>query len=327
MSGGLSRFVLVSLATACLSVGLGGCGKGESTSGSGSKERVIAVIPKGTTHAFWKSVRAGAEKAAEETGVKVIWNGPDLETDREKQIQIIEDFLVRKVDGFVLAPLDAGALVPSVENIASRGIPCAIIDSDISTDKYTCFAATDNYQGGVIAAKRMGEILGGKGRVVVIRYNAGSGSTTNRETGFIDTIASDFPEIQIVGAEYGGATVEGALQVTEDLLTRNPELDGLFACNESTSVGALQGLISQKRIDGVRMIGFDSAKALVDALEAGQIDSLIVQNPYRMGYLGVLNVLAALDGKAVEKKIDTGVELVRKEDLGRSEIKSLIGLP
>jgi len=303
----------------------GGCSKGEEA--SGPAQRVIAVIPKGTTHAFWKSVRAGAEKAAEETGVKVIWSGPELETDREKQIQIIEDFLVRKVDGFVLAPLDATALVPSVEKIKARGIPCAIIDSDIQTDQYTCFAATDNYQGGVIAAKRMGELLGGKGRVVVIRYAAGSGSTTNREAGFLDTIAGDFPEIQVVGAEYGGATVEGALQVTEDLLTRNPELDGLFACNESTSVGALQGLISQKRVGEVKMIGFDSATALVDALAAGQIDSLIVQNPFRMGYLGVLNVLAALDGKTVEKRIDTGVELVRKDDLERPEIKSLLGAP
>ena len=176
-----SLVVIVFVAIAAVFIVIGFVRKGKSKA-----ERCIAVIPKATTHIFWQSVRAGALKAGEEAGVKILWSGPERETDRERQIQIIEDFLVRKVIGIVLAPNDENALVPSVEKIFARNIPCAIIDSGINTDKYVCFAATDNYQGGVIAARRMGEILGGKGRVIVIKYVQNHDSTTNRENGFID---------------------------------------------------------------------------------------------------------------------------------------------
>src|SRR5689334_2517630 len=117
---------------------------------SANPQAAIAVIPKGTTHIYWRSVRAGAEAAGKEFGYQIYWNGPERETDRERQIQIIEDFIVQKVDGIVLAPLDRKALVPTVEKLDGLKIPCAIVDSGIDTDKYVCFAATDNYQGGVI---------------------------------------------------------------------------------------------------------------------------------------------------------------------------------
>jgi len=291
-----------------------------------SGQRRIAVIPKGTTHIFWQSVRRGAQKAGAEAGVKIFWNGPKRESDREEQIQIVEDFIVRKVSGIVLAPLDSKALVPTVEKIFEAGIPCAIIDSGIDTDKYISFAATDNYLGGVIAARRMGKILNGEGKIIVVKYVPGSASTTNREDGFIDTIEKQFPGIEIVDAKYGMDTVETALQATEDLLTKNTKLDGLYACNASTAVGALQALRSQGRTEKIKMVGFDAEKALVDGLKSGEIDSLVVQNPFKMGYEGVRAVLAKLDGKEVPKRIDTGVELITRENLAQPRIKSLLNL-
>ena len=306
-----------------------GCGKksesGPSESGSTAPTRSIAVIPKGTTHIYWQSVRAGAEAAGKELGYKIYWNGPERETDRERQIQIIEDFVVQKVDGFVLAPLDRQALVPSVEKLAAANIPCAIIDSGIDTDKILTYAATDNYQGGVLAARRMGQILGGKGNLIVVKYVPGSGSTTERENGFIDTIKKEFPGMTIVDEKYGQDTVETALQATEDMLTRNQNVQGLYACNASTAVGALQALISQKRSE-IKMGGFDAEKALLDGLKAGQIDALVVQNPYMMGYQGVIAVDAALNGQPVEKKIDTGVSVVTKDNLDKPEIKTLLNI-
>jgi ribose transport system substrate-binding protein len=290
-----------------------------------SSAHVIAVIPKGTTHIFWQSVHAGANKAGQEFGYQIHWNGPERETDRERQIQIIEDFIVQKVDGIVLAPLDREALVPSVEKLASLKIPCAIIDSGINTDKYVCFAATDNYQGGVMAARRMGEVLQAKGKVVVVKYVPGSASTTERENGFIETIQKEFPNIQIVDAKYGQDTVETALQATEDLLTRHPDLQGLYACNASTSVGALQGLQSQKRTE-VKMVGFDAEKALLDGLRAGQIDALVVQNPFKMGYEGVKAVVSQIKGQPVAKRIDTGVEIMTRPSLEDPRIKDLLKL-
>jgi len=315
----LAVIVLVAIAVVFVVIGLVRKGKIAS-------ERRIAVIPKATTHFFWQSVRAGAEKAGAEAGVEIFWNGPERESDREKQIQIVEDFIALKVSGIVLAPNDSKALVPSVEKIFARNIPCAIIDSGIDTDKYVCFAATDNYQGGVIAAKRMGEILAGRGKIIVVKYMPGSASTMNRENGFIDTIRKEFPKIEIVDAQYGKDTRETALQATEDMLTRHAELDGLYACNASTSAGALRALESQGRAVKIKMVGFDADQMLVDGLKAGVIDSLVVQNPYRMGYEGVKAVIAKLDGKVVPKHIDTGVELVTRERLDEPKIKALLDL-
>ena len=285
----------------------------------------IAVIPKGTTHSFWNSVLAGAQKAAEEHGVEIFWTGPDREGDREKQIQIVEDFIVKKVAGIVLAPTDSGALVPVVERAAAAKIPVVIIDSDIGTVKRVSFVATDNYAGGALAAKHMAKLLGGKGKVAVIKYMAGSASTTAREHGFMETLQTEYPHIELVEDRYGNDTVETALSAAEDLLTRHKELDGIFACNESTSRGTLRALESQGRADTVKMIGFDAADALVKGLQSGRIDALVVQNPQAMGYKGVNSVIAAIKGESVKARIDTGVELVTKDRLSSPEIQALIG--
>jgi ribose transport system substrate-binding protein len=305
---------------------LTGCNKKPVVNSPNSKTKhVIVVIPKGTTHIYWQSVKAGADAAGKEFDYDIQWNGPERETDRERQIQIIEDFIVQKVDGVVLAPLDKDALVPSVEKLDSLKIPCAIIDSGIATDKYVTFAATDNYHGGVLAAERMGKILDGKGNVIVLKYVAGSASTTERENGFIETIQKEFPGIKIVDSKYGQDTVETALQAAEDMLTRNKDVQGFYACNAPTTVAALQALQSQNRPE-IKMVGFDAEKALIEGLKAGQIDALIVQNPYKMGYEGVKAVVMSIQGKPVEKKIDTGVAVVTKDVLDQPEIKTLLNI-
>ena len=292
----------------------------------GDEERRIAVIPKGTSSVFWESVRAGAEEAGKELSYEISWNGPELESDRERQIQIVEDFIALKVAGIVLAPNDSSALVPKVEEMFARNIPCVIIDSEIDTDKYISFAATNNYQGGVIAARRMGKILDGKGKVIVVKFMPGSGSTTNRENGFIDTIGKEFSGIEIVDTKYGMATVETSLQAAEDLLTKHTELDGLYACNAGTSVGSAQALQSQGRAGNIKMVGFDAEETLIDKLTSGIIDSLVVQDPHKMGYIGVKTLVDKINGKEVPKSIDTGVELITVERLEEPKIKALLNL-
>ncbi|HZM01598.1 MAG TPA: substrate-binding domain-containing protein [Candidatus Saccharimonadales bacterium] len=316
-------FVAAALSLALL-IGQAGCNRHQDSNNPGANSaRGIAVIPKGSTHAFWKAVHAGADAGGKEFGYQIYWNAPELETDRERQIQIIEDFIVQKVDGLVVAPVDKEAMVPSIEKLASMGIPCVIIDSAVDTDKYICFAATDNYKGGAMAARRMGKILDGKGKVVVIKYAPGSASTADRENGFMETLKKEFPGIEIVDSKYGMATVETALQASEDLLTRHPDLQGLFACNASTAVGAFRALQSQKRPE-VKMVGFDAEAALLDGMRAGQIDSLVVQDPYKMGYEGVKAIAAHYKGQPVEKRIDTGVTVVTRESLDDPKIKELL---
>lgn len=285
----------------------------------------IAVIPKGTTHDFWNAVHAGARQAAEEEeGVEIFWTGPEREGDRERQIQIVEDFIVRRISGIVIAPSDARALVPVVERAAEAGIPLVVVDSDIETDRRVSFVATDNYQGGVLAAKRMGKVLSGTGRVAVIKYMAGSASTTARERGFMETLAKQFPQIELAEDRYGMDTVETSLSAAEDVLTRHQELDGMFACNESTARGALRALESQGRAGAVKLIGFDSSEPLLAGLRNDRIDSLVVQNPFRMGYDGVKTILASIRGQQVEGRIDTGVELVTAANIDTPEIQRLV---
>ncbi len=295
--------------------------------GTGAGEIRIAVIPKSTASAFWEIVREGAMAAGAEEKVKILWNGPEVETDRERQKQIVEDFLVQKVSGLVLAPNDRNALVPSVENIYSKNIPCVIIDSGIETDKYVSFLATDNYKGGVIAAKRLGEILGGKGKVILVEWIPNSASTMDRAKGFSDTLTSEFKEMEIVDKKYPNPpTVEQALSICEDMLQKNPGIDGLFACNRDTAIGAMRALQKQQLSGKIKMVGFDSDPSLINGLNDGTIDSLVVQNPYKMGYEGVKTVMAKIRDKDVPRKIDTGVALIKKEDLEKPETKALLNL-
>src|SRR6185295_3784005 len=190
------------------------------------KKLTIAVIPKGTTHEFWKSIHAGSNKAASEltaqgTDVEVIWKGPLREDDREQQIQVVEGFAAQGVSGIVLAPLDNRALVRPVSDAQRAGVPTVIIDSGLESDNIVSFVATDNRKGGTLAADRMGQLLNGKGKVLMLRYAEGSASTTEREEGFISQIKAKFPEIELVSTDqYAGATRDTAKRASENLLNR-----------------------------------------------------------------------------------------------------------
>ncbi|HUT53876.1 MAG TPA: substrate-binding domain-containing protein [bacterium] len=291
---------------------------------------VIAVIPKGTTHEFWKTVHAGAVKASRELGVDIIWKGPLKEDDREAQIKVVEDFLSRGVSGIVLAPLDDTALRAPVRNAAHSGIPVVIIDSGLKSGDYTSFVATDNLKGGELAGERLAELVGESGKVMMLRYMEGSASTGNREQGFLAAIARH-PGITVVSSnQYGGATTESAYQASENLLARlkAPDgsigVDGVFCPNESSTFGMLRALQDGGLAGKVRFVGFDSSTKLVEALQNGEIDALVMQNPMLMGYLGVKTMVLHLRTEPVEKRIDTGVTLVTRANMSEPGIKELL---
>ncbi|MCX7016366.1 MAG: substrate-binding domain-containing protein [Candidatus Sumerlaeota bacterium] len=290
-----------------------------------SKPYKIAVIPKGTTHSFWKSIHAGAAKAAAEFGIDAIWMGPQREDDRSMQIQVVENFISQKVDGIVLAPLDSQALMRPVQEAKAAGIPTVIIDSDLNSPEIVSFVATDNRLGGSLAAKRLGELLGGKGKVMMMRYEENSASTQNREEGFLETMKKDFPGIELVSTnQYGGATVDLARKKADSLLLQFAQLDGIFCPNESSTMGMLQALKADGRAGKVKFAGFDSNDMLIQAMRDGQIQGLTLQNPFKMGYLGVKTMVDHLEGRPVEKRVDTGVVVVTPENLDTPEIKELI---
>lgn len=313
---------------------LGGCKKedtskqagGGSPASSGAKPQ-IAVIPKGTTHEFWKSVQAGALKAGNELNVDIIWKGPVKEDDRASQIQVVQEFVADKVAGIVLAPLDDNALVNPVRAAGRENIPVVIIDSALKADAgkdFISFVATDNHKGGELGGEHLANLLGGKGKVILLRYAVGSASTTEREAGFLDAIKKH-SDIQVISSDqYAGATVDTAKTKALNLVDILKEADGIFTPNESSTQGTLLALEQLGLAGKIKFVGFDQTPGLINSMKKGDINGLVVQDPFKMGYTGVKTLVAHLNGQAVEPRIDTGVQFITAENLNSPEIQSLL---
>lgn len=284
---------------------------------------MVGVVPKGTNHIFWQTVHAGAIKAAREFGFEIEWNAPALEIDSSRQIQIVESMINRRLAGIVLAPVDRRALVGVVERAAALGIPVSIFDSGIDTDRRISYVATDNREAGRMAARRMAGILGGKGKVGIIGFMPGSASTMEREDGFQEEIRRLAPGVVIAGLQFGMADRARAMAATENLLTAHPDLAGLFADNESSSSGAVQALKARGNRK-VRLVAFDASEQLVDDLRAGYIDSIVVQNPFRMGYEATRALGLKLAGGTPPANVDSGASLILRTDLEKPEIRELL---
>lgn len=295
----------------------------------------IAVIPKGTTHEFWKSVNAGAMKAQKElsaqgTKVEVIWKGPLREDDRDQQIQVVENFMARQVSAIVLAPLDSQALVRPVHNAVRAKVPVVIIDSDLKSDQYVSFVATDNYKGGQLAGDEMGRLLHGTGNVILLRYAVGSASTEAREAGFLEVLKTKYPAIKLISSDqHAGATRELAYQMSQNLLNRfGREVNGVFCPCEPPTIAMTKALRDVGLAGGkVKMVGFDAGSQSIVDMKNGDVQALVVQNPLLMGYLGVVTAVKHLQGEKVERRIDTGVDLVTPENMNDPKIKELLYPP
>ncbi len=289
-----------------------------------SSKRVIGVVPKGTNHIFWQTVRAGALAAADEFDFAILWNAPQIETDSSRQITIVENLINRKVDGIVLAPVDEEALVGVVERAAEHGIPVSIFDSALNSDRIISFIATDNYSSGVMAAERMGKILDGRGKVGVIGFMPGSASTMKRESGFVDTIEKQFPGIEVVGVKYTMADRAKALAEAENLMTAHPDLAGLFADNESSTDGTVRAVKQRGMAGKVQIVGYDASPELIEELKAGTIDSIVVQNPFKMGYESTKAIGLHLRGEQPVREMDSGAHLILRENLEQPAIQELL---
>lgn len=314
--------LVLTLAISALLTGCNKTGKSDQLS--------VAVIPKGTTHIYWKSVEAGAKKAAAELGVKLTFIGPQREDDRSQQIDLVTNQALQN-DAIVLAPLDAVALRDAAKSVADKGKPLVIIDSSLADSQsfITSYVATDNREGGRIGARRLAELLSGKGKVAVLRYMQGSASTEQREEGFLEEIKKS-PGIEVVSSEqFAGATASQAQDVAANLLTRLAAGDGLsvqgiFCSNQTSSYGMLQALRGKNLGGKVKFVGFDCDATFIDALKKGEMHGSVLQDPVNMGYLGVKTAVAKLRGEKVETVIDTGATLITAENLGEAKIAELI---
>jgi ribose transport system substrate-binding protein len=294
------------------------------TRGEESGRLQIAVIPKGTSHEYWKSVHAGAEAAAQELDVEVLWKGPLIESDRNAQIQVVEDFVTLGVDGIVLMPLDRVALVRPAREAQQSGVPVIIADSDLDWEGRLSFVATDNERGGEMGGEQLAELLGGKGKVILMRYLENSASTTRREEGFLKAMAAN-PGIEIVSSnQYAGPTIEGAQQTAENLLNAFAEVDGIFCPCEPAAYGMMRAIQDAGRKDKIKFVGFDGSEKLVAGLAEGQVDALVLQSPVAIGDLSVRAMVKHLRGEPVEGRIDTGVVIATQENMSSPAIQALL---
>ncbi|MBI2434634.1 MAG: ABC transporter substrate-binding protein, partial [Candidatus Hydrogenedentes bacterium] len=274
----------------------------------------IAVIPKGLAHQFWLTVKAGAEAAGKELGAEIIWQGPAKETEIAKQINIVEDMISREVDAIVLAACDENALIQKVQQALDAKIPVVTMDSGVKSDLPFSFVATDNVAGARLAADTLAGLIGDQGMVGVIPFVAGAATSEMREQGFKEGIAQH-PNIALGPVLYCDSDVAKAMNVTNDMLTANADLRGIFATNEPAAIGAAQALKTAGKAGTVKLVAFDGAEEEIAALKEGAIQALVVQNPYKMGYESVKAAVDAIHGKEVPKRIDTGVTVVTADNL------------
>ena len=287
-------------------------------------EREIAVIPKSTASVFWQSVQAGAIAAGEENHVKINWSGAPLETDYSRQIQILDSMIARHVDGIAVAASERNALNSSLDRASAANIPVVVFDSGVDSMHYLTFISTNNVEAGKAGGRALGQMLKGKGTVAEIMHAPGSFSTMDRERGFEDVMAREFPGIKVVAKQFSSGDREKALNVTENILTANPQLDGLFASSEPSSVGAAQALKSRGLAGKVHLVAFDSSQGLIDDLQNGTIDALVAQDPFKLGHDAVMLLTEKFSGQSPPKQVDLSARVITKADLSKPEIHTLL---
>ena len=285
----------------------------------------IAMIPMGTTHEFWKSIQAGAVTAARELGAELIWKGPLREDDRNEQVQLVETLAASGIDVLILSPIDDRALMRPVAEAKAAGIPTVIFNSALQGGFEDAYVSTDNTQGGIVGAERVGELLKGRGRLIMVRVKEGVEGSRNREEGFLRVIREKFPAIEILSDnQYAGTSTETAYQTVENLLARFSAVDAIFTPNESTTFGCLRALQDHGLAGKVIHVGFDSSAKLIEALEKREILGLVLQDPFAMGYHSVKIGLALVRGQPFEKFVDTGVFLATPENMNEPGIRRLL---
>ena len=302
---------------------LTGCNKTKN-----SKLR-IAVIPKGTTHEFWKMGEAGAKKAGNELGIDIIWKGPQKESDRAGQIKVVENFITQGVDGIALAPLDDKALVRSVTEAKNAGIKVAVWDSGLNEsvgDAVISSVMTNNFAAGQDCGKRLAMLMNGSGKVLMLRHAVNHDSTTKREEGFLDGIKKAAPGIELLSIDQrGGVSIDEAMKVSESLLNQfGDQVDGVFTPNESTTQGMLRALDQAGLAGKFPFVGFDTNEALLQGLKDKKVSALAVQDPFQMGYTAVRNIFNSIQQKPFEANVDTGAVLLDLENIDTEEIQKII---
>lgn len=289
-----------------------------------SREKVIAVIPKATSHLFFVSVHAGVQQAARDLHVNVLWNGPDNETDYMRQIEIVDAMVARRVDALAISATEERALVAPLERAIRAGIPVTIFDSAVGIDNYVSFVATDNYGAGCTAARTLAALVSGKGNVGMVMQKPGGTSTVLRERAFEETMSREFPGVHIVARQFGMADPARSRAAAENILTAHPDLAGLFASSEAASIGSIQAVRSRNLSGKMKLVTFDFSDIHVEALRDGTVNVMLVQDPFRIGYESVKSLAEQLSGRTPARRLDLPARVIVKSDLEKPDVRALL---
>ncbi len=290
----------------------------------GSRKKLIGVVPKATSHLFFVNIHRGVDQAARDFNVDVRWNGPNEETDHTRQIQIVESMVTQRVDALAISATDERALVAPVERAIRAGIPVTIFDSGVNVEGYTSFIATDNYGAGCTAARLLAGLIGKNGKIGMVMHKPGGTSTVLRERGFEETMSKEFPAVVIAARQFGMSDRARSRAAAENILTAHPDLAGVFASSEASSLGSIQAIRSRGQSGKVKLITFDSSDAHVEALREGTIDTMLVQEPFRIGYEAVRSLADKLEGRTPARRLDLPVRVISQADLNKPEVMTLL---
>ncbi len=289
-----------------------------------SRQKIIGVIPKATSHLFFVSVHAGVEQAAHDLHVNVLWNGPTDETDYTRQIEIVDAMVSRRVDALAISATDERALVAPLQRALRAGIPITVFDSAVNLDGYVSFIATDNYGAGCTAARKLASLIGGKGTVGMVMQKPGGTSTELRERGFADTISKEFPGVRIVARQYGMADPARSRAAAENILAAHPDLGGIFASSEASSIGSILAIRSRNLSGKIKLVAFDFSDTHIEALKDGTVDVMLVQDPFRIGYEAVKSLADKLGGATPARRLELPARVIVKADLDKPDVRALL---
>lgn len=309
------RFILGALSAATLAA--------SAPMAQAQDQMYIPLVSKGFQHQFWQAVKAGAEKAADEFGVRITFEGPDNETMVDRQIDMLAAALANKPDAIGFAALDSQAAIPLLRQADEAGIPVIAFDSGVDSDIPVTTATTDNLAAAGLAADKMAEMIGGKGKVAVVAHDQTSRTGIDRRDGFVNRIAEKYPDIEVVTVQYGQGDQLKSTEVTKAILTANPDLNGIFGTNEGSAIGVVNG-VNELGTEGLVIIGYDSGKAQKDAIRSGLMAGAITQNPVGIGYETVKAAVMAVKGEEVPPLIDTGFYYYDKSNIDDPEIAAVL---
>lgn len=288
-----------------------------------AQEIYIPLISKGFQHQFWQAVKAGAEQAAEEFGVRITFEGPDNETMVDRQIDMLAAALANNPAAIGFAALDSQAAIPLLRQASEAGIPVIAFDSGVDSDIPVSTATTDNLAAAALAADKMAEMLGGKGQVAVVAHDQTSRTGIDRRDGFLNRMAEAYPDIEVVTVQYGQGDQLQSTEVTKAILTANPDLDGIFGTNEGSAIGVVNG-VREMGVQGLVIIGYDSGAAQKEAVRSGLMSGAITQNPVGIGYETVKAAVAAINGEEVPLVIDTGFYYYDASNMDEPQIAAVL---